>query len=69
MLPQHFGVIVQGDYRLYIPVVGASAGLFGLIAAFATMFPERNLTVLLFFVLPVTVSAKVLLGECGHQYP
>lgn len=62
VLPQHFGVIVQGDYRLYIPVVGASAGLFGLIAAFATMFPERNLTVLLFFVFPVTVSAKVLLG-------
>jgi len=60
--PQHFGVIMQGEYRLYIPVVGASAGLFGLIAAFATMFPERNLTVFLFFVIPVTVSAKVLLG-------
>lgn len=60
--PTHFGVIVQGDFRLYIPVVGASAGLFGLIAAFATMFPERNLTVFLFFVLPVTVSAKVLLA-------
>jgi hypothetical protein len=42
--------------------VGASAGVFGLIAAFATMFPERNLTVYLFFVFPVTVSAKVLLG-------
>ena len=45
----------------YVPMVGASAGLFGLIAAFATMFPERDLTVYLFFVLPVTVSARVLL--------
>ncbi len=62
ILPQQFGVIVQGEFRLYVPVVGASAGLFGLIAAFATMFPERNLTVYLFFVFPVTVSAKVLLG-------
>jgi membrane associated rhomboid family serine protease len=62
VLPQHFGVIVQGGYAFYVPVVGASAGLFGLIAAFATMFPERNLTVFLFFVIPVTVSAKVLLG-------
>lgn len=60
--PQHFGVIVQGDYRLYIPVVGASAGVFGLVAAFATMYFERNLTVLLYFVLPITVSGKVLLG-------
>jgi membrane associated rhomboid family serine protease len=60
VLPQHFGVIVQGEYRLYAPVVGASAGLFGLIAAFATMFPERDLTVFLFFVFPIRVSAKVL---------
>jgi len=55
-------MITHNDYRLYIPVVGASAGLFGLIAAFATMFPERDLTVLLFFVLPITVSARVLLA-------
>jgi membrane associated rhomboid family serine protease len=60
VLPQHFGVIVQGEYRLYVPVVGASAGLFGLIAAFATMYPERDLTVFLFFVFPIRVSAKVL---------
>lgn len=41
-------------------VVGASAGLFGLIAAFALMFPEHDLTVYILFVFPVTVSAKVL---------
>ncbi|MGC3959881.1 MAG: rhomboid family intramembrane serine protease [Verrucomicrobiota bacterium] len=41
-------------------VVGASAGLFGLIAAFALMFPEHDLTVYILLVFPVTVSAKVL---------
>ncbi len=61
--PTHFGVIVDIFHQLhYTPMVGASAGLFGLIAAFALMFPERDLTIFLFFVLPVTVSAKVLLG-------
>ena len=61
--PSHFGVLVDTFNQLhYIPMVGASAGLFGLIAAFALMFPERDLTIYLFFVLPVTVSAKVLLG-------
>ena len=61
--PTHFGVVVDVFRQLhYIPMVGASAGLFGLIAAFALMFPERDLTIYLFFVFPVTVSAKVLLG-------
>jgi len=61
--PSHFGVLRDALGNLYyVPMVGASAGLFGLVAAFATMFPERNLTVFLFFVLPITVSARVLLG-------
>lgn len=61
--PSHFGVNVDAlGNHFYIPMVGASAGLFGLIAAFALMFPERDLTVYLFFVFPVTVSARVLLG-------
>jgi membrane associated rhomboid family serine protease len=47
-------------------VVGASAGVFGLIAAFAINAPEEPITLLLFFVLPVTFPAKVLLwGEGG----
>lgn len=41
--------------------VGASAGAFGLVAAFATLYPERPLTLLLFFILPVTMLAKYLL--------
>jgi len=49
--PQYFGG----------PVVGASAGAFGLVAAFAVLFPERELTLLLFFIVPVRLSAKMLL--------
>jgi len=49
--PQYFGG----------PVVGASACAFGLVAAFAMMFPERELTLLIFFVIPVQLRAKTLL--------
>ena len=62
VFPGHFGGITVGSATVYIPVVGASAGLFGLIAAFATLFPKQELTVFLFFIFPVTVTARVLLG-------
>jgi membrane associated rhomboid family serine protease len=42
-------------------VVGASACAFGLVAAFAMMFPEQELTMLIFFVIPVRLRAKTLL--------
>jgi membrane associated rhomboid family serine protease len=42
-------------------VVGASAGIFGLIAAFATRAPDEPITILVFFFLPVTFKARVLL--------
>jgi len=42
-------------------VVGASAGGFGLIAAFAMLYPERPLTILISFIIPVTMRAKFLL--------
>ncbi len=43
------------------PVVGASACAFGLVAAFAMIFPERELTMLIFFIIPVRLRAKTLL--------
>ena len=49
--PQYFGGAV----------VGASACAFGLVAAFAMIFPDRELQLLLFFVIPVTLRAKTLL--------
>ncbi len=42
-------------------VVGASACAFGLVAAFAMVFPDRELTMLIFFVIPVRMKAKTLL--------
>jgi rhomboid family protein len=42
-------------------VVGASAGIFGVIAAFATLAPEQVITMFLFFVIPVNMRAKWLL--------
>lgn len=56
--PQHFG---WTELFGWPTVVGASAAAFGLVAAFATMFPERTLTLLLFFILPVNMPAKFLL--------
>jgi hypothetical protein len=44
-----------------VAVVGASAGIFGLVAAFATRAPDQPITLLIFFVLPVTFKARVLL--------
>ena len=52
--PDHFGGAV----------VGASAGGFGLVAAFAALDPERQLTMLLYFVLPLRMRAKTLLWLC-----
>ena len=46
-------------------VVGASAGVFGLIAAFAVHAPDDLITMLLFFVQPVTFPAKVILWVEG----
>jgi len=43
------------------PVVGASAGIFGLVAAFATREPNYPITLLVFFIIPVTLLAKWLL--------
>ncbi len=40
--------------------IGASGAVFGIMAAFATFYPERRITLLLFFVIPVTLAAKWL---------
>jgi membrane associated rhomboid family serine protease len=40
--------------------VGASGAVYGIVGAFAAMFPERRITLLLFFVLPVTLTAATM---------
>lgn len=43
-----------------IPLLGASGAVCGVILAFATMFPEAQIVVLLFFVIPLKFRAKYL---------
>ncbi len=40
--------------------VGASGAIFGVLGAYATLFPRTELTLLIFFVLPVTMPAWLL---------
>ncbi|HEY2084023.1 MAG TPA: rhomboid family intramembrane serine protease [Verrucomicrobiae bacterium] len=41
--------------------VGASAGIFGVVASFAMLFPEQRLVMLLFYVIPINMRAKSFL--------
>ena len=52
----------RADHAL---LVGASAGSFGLLALFCCKFAYERMTVLLFFVLPVTVVPRYLLMAIG----
>ncbi len=42
--------------------IGASGAIYGVIVAFALLFPDRYITLLILFVLPVTMKAKYLAG-------
>jgi len=61
------GGLLQSMWTLLLPaefdapVVGASAGAMGLIAAFAVLFPNERLFLLLFFVIPLKLKARTLL--------
>jgi membrane associated rhomboid family serine protease len=46
------------NWHGYAPLLGASAAVYAVCIAFATLVPERPITLLLFFVLPVTMKAK-----------
>ena len=52
-------LIVTAVMGSVYPTVGASGGLFGLLFAFAVMFPNR--VILLFFVIPMKARYLVLL--------
>ena len=58
-----FQVLVALVWPAYFggEVVGASACAFGLVAAYALLFPDRELTMLLLFVIPVHLRARTLL--------
>lgn len=42
------------------PCVGASGAIFGVLGAFAALYPKRIVTVFLFFILPISMRAWVL---------
>jgi membrane associated rhomboid family serine protease len=48
------------NFHSYVPVIGASAAVLGCVIAFATLFPDREVTLLVFFVLPVSLKARYL---------
>ncbi len=43
-----------------IPTIGASGAIFGVLVAFAMTFPERVVTLLVFFIFPLRIKAKHL---------
>jgi membrane associated rhomboid family serine protease len=43
-----------------VPTIGASGAVAGVLVGYAVMYPERELQLLLFFVIPVQMKAKVL---------
>jgi membrane associated rhomboid family serine protease len=45
--------------------LGASGAIFGVLGAFAGLFPERSVTLLVFFVIPVTLRARTLAVALG----
>jgi membrane associated rhomboid family serine protease len=49
------------DARFGGSVVGASAGVFALIAGFTYIFPDARMTMLMFFVIPVRMTANRML--------
>jgi membrane associated rhomboid family serine protease len=58
LFESHFG---YGRGLGWPSVLGASAGVFGLIAAFATLHRDTPITMLLAFIIPVSMKAKYLL--------
>ena len=40
--------------------MGATAGLLGLLVAYAGFFPQRQVTFLLLFIFPITIKPKLL---------
>jgi membrane associated rhomboid family serine protease len=45
-----------------VPTIGASAGILGMLMALAVIDGDREFTILLFFVLPITLKVKYLVG-------
>jgi len=56
------GALLWLAFNFHAPthLLGASAAVLTCVVAFATLFPNREITLLIFFILPVTLKAKHL---------
>ncbi|RME73520.1 MAG: rhomboid family intramembrane serine protease [Verrucomicrobia bacterium] len=54
-------MLVAASVGIPAPVVGCSAAVFAVLTVFALFFPEKPITFLLFFLIPVTVKPRYLL--------
>jgi len=43
-----------------VPTIGASGAVMGVLTAFAILFPDKDITLLLFFIFPVRMRAKTM---------
>ncbi len=48
------------SWETHAVIIGASGAIYGIMLAFGMMYPERIITLLIFFVLPVSMKAKHL---------
>jgi len=53
----------------YPRMIGASGAVYGIMGMYAMLYPRRQITLLLYFILPVTLSARTLaLGVMGLSF-
>jgi len=62
MLLQTFAAVMVGGAVAEVPMVGASAAISGVLAAYLVLFPGNRVTVLLFNFIPTALSAWIVIG-------